>query len=146
MRYPLSYRQLEEMMAERGLSIDHTTIYRWVQAYSPKLEKRCRPYLKQTNDSWKVDETYIKVKGKWMYLFRAIDSNGETIDFLLSAKRDQAAALRFFRRSLRAQHSRQPGVINADQNAIYPSTVMELKRTAELKGRSKLAEIFQSVA
>jgi transposase, IS6 family len=75
-RYPLSYRNLEEMMLERGIKVVHTTIYRWVQAYAPEIDKRCRPYLKSTNDSWKVDETYVKVKGKWKYLYRAIDSDG----------------------------------------------------------------------
>jgi len=69
LRYALSYRDLEEIMAERGLSVDHTTIYRWVQRYAPELEKRCRPHLKTTNDSWRVDETYVKVKGTWMYLY-----------------------------------------------------------------------------
>jgi IS6 family transposase len=73
-RYALSYRDLEEIMAERGLSVDHTTIYRWVQLYAPELEKRCRPHLKATNDSWLVDETYVKVKGMWMYLYRSVDS------------------------------------------------------------------------
>ncbi len=72
-------------MTERGLSVDHTTIYRWVQHYAPELEKRCRSHLGPTNDSWRVDETYIKVKGKWKYLYRAVDSAGNTIDFMLSA-------------------------------------------------------------
>ena len=87
LRYALRYRDLEEMMRERGLSVDHTTIYRWVQAYAPELEKRIRPHLRLTNDSYRVDETYIKVKGAWKYLYRAVDSTGQTIDFLLSAKR-----------------------------------------------------------
>ncbi len=79
LRYGLSYRDLEEMMVERGLEVDHTTIYRWVQRYAPELEKRCRPHLKLTNDSWRVDETYIKVKGEWRYLYRAVDSAGNTL-------------------------------------------------------------------
>ena len=88
LRYCLSYRDLEEMMAERGLKVDHTTIYRWVQQYAPELEKRCKPHLKQTTDSWRVDETYVRVKGKWLYLYRAVDSIGNTLEFLLSKHRD----------------------------------------------------------
>ena len=93
LRYSLSYRDLEEMMNERGLSVDHTTIYRWVQAYAPELERRIRPHLRLTNDSYRVDETYIKVKGAWKYLYRAVDSTGQTIDFMLSAKRDRSVAM-----------------------------------------------------
>src|SRR6266699_1551391 len=78
LRYALSYRDLEEMMRERGLHVDHTTIYRWVQQYAPELEKRCRPHLKPTTDSWRVDETYIKIKKVWFYLYRAVDSQGST--------------------------------------------------------------------
>jgi len=75
-RYPLSYRNLEEMMIERGLEVDHSTINRWVLSYAPELDQRTRPHLKLTNDSWKIDETYIKVRGTWKYLYRAIDSDG----------------------------------------------------------------------
>ena len=82
MRYALSYRDLEEMMLDRGLEVDHTTIYRWVQSYSKEFDKRVRSHLKQTNNSWRMDETYIKVKGEWKYLCRAVDSNGNTLDFM----------------------------------------------------------------
>ena len=99
LRYSLSSRDLEEMMLERGLQVDHTTIYRWVQYYALELEKRCRPHLKATNDSWRVDETYLRVAGKWTYLYRAVDSAGDTIDFLLSAQRDADAAKRFFQKA-----------------------------------------------
>lgn len=94
LRYVLSYRDLEGMMVERGLSVDHTTIYRWVQHYAPILEKRCRAKLKPTNGSWRVDETYIKVKGRWMYLYRAVDSDGNTVEFMLSPTRDSTSAKR----------------------------------------------------
>ncbi len=83
--YPLSYRQVAQMVNERGLDVHHTTVFRWVQQYAPELDKRCRPHLRPTNDSWRVDETYIKVKGKDRYLYRAVDSEGNTLDFLLTA-------------------------------------------------------------
>ncbi len=100
-RYPFSYRNLEEMMGERGLNVDHSTIYRWVLHYGPELDRRCRPHLKPTNDSWRVDETYVKVKKQWKYLYRAVDSEGNTLDFLLTAKRDTNAAKRFFIKAYR---------------------------------------------
>jgi transposase-like protein len=96
--YPLSYRQLAEMVNEQGLDVNHTTIFRWVQRYGPELETRCRPHLRPTNDSWRVDQTYISVKGEWKYLYRAVDSDGNTLDFLLTAKRDATTAKRFFRK------------------------------------------------
>ncbi len=139
LRYPLSYRNLEEMMLERGLTVDHTTVYRWVQAYAPELDKRARAHLRATNDSWRVDETYIKVKGEWKYLYRAVDSAGNTLDFLLTAKRDATAAERFFRKTLNATHTQIPRVINVDKNAAYPKatdTLTEdetLPKTVELR-------------
>lgn len=114
LRYSLSYRDLEEMMTERGLSVDHTTISRWVQQYAPEIDKRSRLYLKQTNDSWRVDETYVKVRGKWMYLYRAIDSTGQTLDFLLNQTRSSRAAKRFFRKVLGRSNATTPRVINVD--------------------------------
>lgn len=98
LRYSLSYRDLIEMMEERGLSIAHTTIMRWVHRYGSELDKRVRRHLKKTNDSWRVDETYIKVKGKWMYLYRAVDSEGNTVDFYLSKNRKAKSAKRFFKK------------------------------------------------
>src|ERR1700740_443968 len=80
LRFSLSYRDVEELLAERGLHADHVTVWRWVQRYAPKMERRLRSRLKPTNDSWRVDETYIRVKGKWRYLYRAVDSTGATLD------------------------------------------------------------------
>src|SRR6476660_3820157 len=91
LRFSLSYRDVEELLVERGLHADHVTVWRWVQRYCPEIQRRLRPRLRPTNDSWRVDETYIRVKGKWVYLYRAVDSTGATIDFLLSAKRDALA-------------------------------------------------------
>ena len=138
LRYALSYRDLEEMMRERGLSLDHTTIYRWVQAYAPELEKRIRPHLRPTSDSYRVDETYVKVKGQWKYLYRAVDSTGQTIDFMLSAKRDARAAKRFFRKMLKLPQHPSPRVINVDQNRSYPPAVEELKEEGILPSASQL--------
>jgi transposase, IS6 family len=121
--YPLSYRQVTEMVNERGSDIHYTTIFRWVQEYSPEIDKRCRLYLKLTNDSWRVDETYILVKGKQKYLYRAVDSAGNTLDFLLTAKRDAKAAKRFFRKTLKAVHTSPPRVITVDKNSAYPKII-----------------------
>src|ERR1700688_2819182 len=100
LRYSLSLRDVEELLEERGLEADHTTVWCWVQRYSPELEQRLRRYLRPTNKSWRVDETYVRVKGRWCYLYRAIDSAGATIDFLLSELRDADAAKRLFRKAL----------------------------------------------
>ena len=127
LRYALSYRDLEEMMQERGLSVVHTTIYRWVQHFAPEIDKRSRPHLKQTNDSWRVDETYVKVRGKWMYLYRAVDSTGQTLDFVLNETRSTRAAKRFFRKALGRSNVTPPRVINVDQNACYIGAVPDLK-------------------
>jgi transposase, IS6 family len=127
LRYPLSYRNLEEMMLERGLHIDHTTIYRWAQHYAPELEKRCRSHLKATNDSWRVDETYIKVKKVWTYLYRVVDSQGNTLEFLLTHTREAQAAKSFFWKALAARHTTTPRVITVVKNAAYPKAFKELK-------------------
>jgi transposase-like protein len=119
-RYQLSYRDVEEMMRERGLDLDHSTVYRWVQRYAPEINKRIRPYLKLSGTSYRVDETYIKVGKKCKYLYRAVDKEGQTIEFMLSAKRDVLAAKRFFKKMMRADHRRLPFSISVDKNAAYP--------------------------
>jgi IS6 family transposase len=128
------------MMNERGLSLDHTTIYRWVQAYAPELEKIIRPHLRLTTDSYRVDETYVKVKGQWKYLYRAVDSTGQTIDFMWSAKRDARAAKRFFRKILKAASHSSPRVINVDKNPAYPPAVEQLKEEGPLPNRTQLRQ------
>ncbi len=97
LRYVLSDRDVEELLRERGVWVDHTTVFRWVQHDAPELDKRCRPHLNITNDSYRVDETSIKIKKQWHYLYRAVDSQGQTFDFMLSTTRDADAAERFFR-------------------------------------------------
>ena len=109
LRFSLSYRDVEELLAERGLHADHVTVWRWVQRYAPEMERRLHSRLRPTNDSWRVDETYIRVKGKWVYLYRAVDYTGATIDFLLSAKRDAAAAERFLAKALGGENHRRRG-------------------------------------
>ncbi len=115
------------MLGELGLHVDHTTIYHWVQHYAPELEKRGPPHLKVTNDSWRVDETYVKVKKAWMYLYRAVDSQGNTMEFLLSPTRDAQAAKGFFSKVLAASHTRTPRVITVGKNPAYPKAFKELK-------------------
>jgi transposase-like protein len=133
LRFSLSYRDVEELLAERGLLVDHVTVWRWVQRYAPEMERRLRSKLKPTNDSWRVDETYIRVKGKWVYLYRAVDSTGATIDFLLSAKRDAAAAERFLAKALGGANHPAPRVINTDKHAGYPPAIVQLKAEAALE-------------
>ena len=164
LRSSLSSRDLEEMMRERGLQVDHTTIYRWVQRYTPELDKRCRPHLKATTDSWKVDETYIKVRKTWMYLYRAVDSQGNTLEFLLSPTRDAEAAKRFFLKALPSTAASvpqvhpvedqveeptapanpamsAPGVIHGEKNAAKPSAMAELKAAGQLPESVSLRQV-----
>ncbi len=119
-RYQLSYRDIEELMRERGLEVDHSTVFRWVQRYAPEINKRIRQHLKMSGTSYRIDETYIKVGMQCKYLYRAVDKQGNTIEFMLSAKRDISAAKRFFRKMMRADHRRLPLSISVDKNAAYP--------------------------
>ena len=116
-------------MAERNLNVDHVTIWRWAQRYAPELNRHCRPELRRTNGSWRVDEANLRVAGKWTYPYRAVDSSGATIDFLLSSRRNAAAAKRFLQKALQG-HPR-PRVINVDGNPSYPKVIAELKKTGE---------------
>ena len=129
------------MLADRGVRVDHTTLFRWIQAYAPELEKRIRPHLRPTNGSWRVDETYIRVKGEWVYLYRAVDATGQTIDFLLSPKRDAAAARRFFRKALKQSHTVNPRTITVDKNAAYPIALKTMKQGGELWRFAKLRQV-----
>ena len=126
--FPISYRDLELMLQDRGVEVDHTTIFRWIQAYAVELEKRLRPHLRPS-------------KGCWMYLYRAVDSHGQTIDFGLSAKRDAEAAKRFFRKALAQPHTVNPRTITVDKNAAYPKAASEMKKDGELWRRSRLRQV-----
>jgi transposase-like protein len=108
------------MMRERGFDVDHSTVFRWVQRYAPEINKRIRQHLKMSGTSYRVDETYIKVGKQCKYLYRAVDKQGNTIEFMLSAKRDVSAAKRFFKKMMRADHRRLPFSISVDKNTAYP--------------------------
>ena len=123
--FKLSSRDLAEMMTERGIILAHTTILRWVQRYVLEFEKRWNRYSRPVNGSWRCDETYIKVKGRWTYLYRAVDKHGRTVDFLLSEHRDVTAAKRFFRNAIR--NNRTPRVITLDAYAASHRAIRELK-------------------
>ena len=141
LQLPIRYRDLERMFADRGIQVDHTTLFRCIQAYAPELDKRIRPHLHMTNGSWRVDETYIRVKGQWVYLYRAVDATGQTIDFLLSPKRDAAAARRLFRKALGQFHTVNPRTITVDKNAAYPVATKAMKRAGELWRFAKLRQV-----
>src|ERR1700694_2904468 len=140
LRLPLSYRQVAGLMKERGLAVHASCIWRSFQVSGPELDKRCRPHLKPTNKSYRVDETYIKVKGKDRYLYRAVDSTGQTIDFLLTAKRDAAAAKRFFRKALSQSANPPPRVINVDKNPASPAAIEQLQAEGTLRRRCRLRQ------
>lgn len=132
-RYGISYRELQEMMAERGVAVDHTTLYRWVQHYAPELERRSRWYRRSCSGTWRVDETYIKVKGAWKYLYRALDAQGNTLDFWLSGRRNNYAATRFLGKALkRLRDVQRLESINTDKNPTYSTAIARLKRRGAL--------------
>ncbi|MBC8945027.1 transposase [Xenorhabdus indica] len=124
--YALSLRNLEEMMAERGVTVDHSTLSRWVHRLVPLIVKRYRRCKPDVGRRWRMDETYIKIKGQWRYLYRAVDSHGNTVDFLLTACRDKAAALRFFKKAMRQQG--QPEVVTMDKSSANKAAVDELNQ------------------
>jgi transposase-like protein len=124
--YPLSDRNLEEMMAERGVEVDHSSVYRWVQKFTPQREAAFRKGQKRpVGKSWRMDETSIKIKGQWIYLYRAVDQEGQTIDFLLTAQRDRKAALRFLKKALRPQGL--PEKITIDKSGVNTAAIETLK-------------------
>jgi len=137
LRFSLSYREVAELLTERGIQVDHSTIWRWVQRYGPELDRRQRMHLKPTNRSWRVDETYVRVQGRWCYLYRAVDSTGSTVEFFMSAFRDLEAAKSLFRRALRDGAHPQPRVINTDLAPTYPRAIAELQYNGTLRRRCR---------
>jgi IS6 family transposase len=124
LRYGLSYRDVEELLAERGVTVDHVTVYRWVQRFTPEFIEAARICRHAPGDRWFVDETYVKVAGRWTYLYRAVDQYGQVIDVLLSVRRDLAAARQFFTRALRA--GTVPAEVTTDRAPVYPRVLDEL--------------------
>jgi transposase-like protein len=126
-KYGISYRDLAEMMSERGVAVDPSTIFRWVQRYAPEIEKRTRLYQGPRSGSWRVDETYVRVGGHWKYLFRAVDKHGRLITFMLSDRRNTNAAYRFLRKAIKAVSTYPPSSITTDKLASYPKAILRLQ-------------------
>jgi transposase-like protein len=131
--FKLSYRDLVSMMSERGISLAHTTILRWVQHNTPEFEKRWQRYVRPVGGSWRMDETYIKVRGEWVYLYRVVDKAGKTVDFFLSRERDTNAAKGFLRKAMKGQ--RVPAKVTLDAYAASHRAVADLKDSGELPKR-----------
>ena len=142
-RYPISYRDLETMMTERGVSVDHSTIYRWVQHFDPEMERRLRwRWRRPRSRSWRIDETCVKVRGKWAYLYRALDKLGNTIDFHLSATRNTKAAKRFLGKALRGLNDwEQPEVLNTDKASTYPAAIAELEAEGKCPNETRHRQV-----
>ena len=121
--YGLSYRDLEEIMEERGFYVDHSTIHRWVTHYSPLLLNEFRKKKRKSGDRWRLDENYLKVKGKWKYYYRTVDRDGETVDFLLTARRDKKAALRFLTKAI--GNNGKPSLINIDKSGANTAAIKQ---------------------
>jgi len=137
LRFSLSLRDVEELMAERGLSIDHTTVWRWTQTYAPEVQRRLRGQVKPKGSNWHMDETFVRIAGRWMYLFRAVDSSGQTVDFYLSETRDREAAKCFLRRALANPDNRAPYVFARDRLRSYPAAIRELQNEGQLPRRCR---------
>ena len=140
-RYPVSYRDLQEIMAERGIEIDHATLNRWVVKYSPQIAAQALRRKRPTSGSWRVDETYIKVKGKWTYLYRAVDRDGQTLDFMLSDRRNLGAARRFFRKAILSNGI--PNKVVIDKSGANLAGAQAINSILKITGTGKLIEILQ---
>ena len=141
LRYAVSYRDLEEILQERGVDVDHATLDRWVVRYSPLIAKEAQRRKARTSSSWRMDETYIKVKGKWNYLYRAVDKFGKTLDFMLSERRDEAAATSFFTRTL--GNNGVPERVVIDKSGANLAGLKNMNSLLMLNGRYRFIDILQ---
>lgn len=138
--YSLSYRNIEELMAERGVEVDHSTVNRWVIYYSPRLEANfCENHKRKVNSSWRMDETYVKVKGKWHYLYRAVDKFGQTIDFMLSKNRDKKAAKSFFLKAI--GYAGRPEKVTIDKSGSNNSALEAINNTLKREQKIEIRQI-----
>ncbi len=137
LRFCLSLRDLQEFMAERGLAVHHTSIWRWVQAYGPEVHRRLHGEVKRKSSTWHMDETFVRIAGKWMYLFRAVDSHGQTVDFYLSETRDREAAKLFLERALANSDNEPPQVFARDGLRSYPAAIRELQTEGRVPRRCR---------
>lgn len=140
-RYAVSYRDLEEILAERGVTVDHATLNRWVVKFSPLIAARMQVKKRPTARSWRADETYIKVKGRWTYLYRAVDRDGQTLDFMLSERRNLAAARRFFKRAIAANGTPERVVI--DKSGANLAGIQAVNVILKFTGSGRIIEIRQ---
>ncbi len=140
---PMSYANLSDMLSERGISVHRTTLYRWFIEYSPALRKKLRRYQFIRKDaSWQLDETYVKVKGQWLYLYRAINKQGETLDFYFSKKRNRHSAYRLLKRCLKPYTlNKQPITLNTDKHSSYANAIERLKKEGHLRGNVKQRQV-----
>ncbi|MBO1042223.1 IS6 family transposase [Brucella pituitosa] len=140
-RYPVSYRDLQEILAERGVCVDHATLNRWVIRYSPQIADQAQLRKCRTARSWRVDETYIKVKGKWAYLYRAVDRDGQTLDFMLSERQDLAAARRFFKKAIASNGVPRKVVI--DKSGANLAGLQAMNTILKFTGTGDIMEVHQ---
>ena len=140
-RYAVSYRDLEEIMEERGVDVDHATLNRWVVKYSPMIASQAQRQKSKTGSSWRMDETYIKVKGRWTYYYRAVDRHGKTLDFMLSERRASKAARRFFKQAIETNDL--PDKVVIDKSGANLAGLLRTNVMLKFENRSKLIEILQ---
>jgi putative transposase len=141
--YPISYRQLEEMMEERGVEVDHSSLNRWVLKYVPLLEQAFRMRKRRVGGSWRMDETYVRIRGQWKYLYRAVDKAGNTVDFLLTAKRDRKAALRFLSKAI-GQHG-TPAKITIDKSGANTAAIESYNEQHEAEIELRQAKYLNNI-